>query len=265
MGTRDDRNEAELQEGDGLVRTTVVGGQPRKRPTIRMSIRVGLERVLYRAAVDRAFREAFLKDREGALQAAGMELSAGESAVLSSVDGDALATMIDNVKPEDRREHRFVKAVAATFVTLATGTASCNVWESQSAGIQPDDMVGVDVTEPGADHGNVEVDVSEPYPDEGISSKDALVDIDAMVTQGIQPDHGYLDTLAEPVISAGIPPDEDVFVEADVDHGTPAGGGIQPGEDVPEGEEVEVEVTNPFDGGSAADSGKSPYPRKPRK
>ena len=104
MGKNDDRNDAELQEGDGLVRTTIVGGQPRKRPTIRMSIRVGLERVLYLASRDKGFRKALLNDREKALENAGLELSAGESAVLASVDGRALETMVNNVRPEARKE-----------------------------------------------------------------------------------------------------------------------------------------------------------------
>jgi len=253
MGQNDDRNDAELHEGDELVRTTIVGGQPRKRPTIRMSIRVGLERVLYLASRDKGFRAALLADRAKALESAGLELSAGETAVLASVDGGALETMVNNVRPESRKDHRFVKAVAATFVTLATGTTGCETTEGD-VDVDPirgitTEVVDLDASpefSAGVDPG-VLTDVSHDMPAAGGTFPDDVPSIDLDVT--------------EPGGNHGILPD--VYVETSV----PEVGsyGITPDEDVPPGEGVEVEVANPFDGGSAADSGKAPYPRKPGK
>ena len=245
MGRKSDRNDAELQEGDGLVRTTVVGGQPRKRPTIRMSIRVGLERVLYRAAVDKGFRKALLKDRDGALRAAGMELSAGETAVLSSVDRDALATLIDNVRPEARKDHRFVKAVAATFVTLATGTTACDMnTDTVQAGIPTDVPPQTDLN---MDYGAI----AGIQPDFGPSTD---VDVDFGPVKGIVPDDVPAMDLdvSEPGGTHGILPD-DTFVTEDV--GPPPVGGIMP--DV-----VEAEVAQPMEGGSSADVIAKSTPRK---
>lgn len=227
MADNDNRNDAELQEGDELVRTTIVGGQPRKRPTIRMSIRVGLERVLYRASLDRAFRKALLKDRERAMQEAGMELSAGEAAVLASVERAALSTMIDNVRPEVRKDRRFVKAVAATFVTLATGTTEigCGHETASAGGAQPDVDYLQDVP------AQVEQDVQEPFPDPGISSDFNVVeDVDLKFDTG------------------GMDPGDPGMVTEDV--GPAVVGGIMP-DDVQEG--VEVEVTSPTDWGHSGD------------
>ena len=239
-----DRNNAELQEGDGLVRTTVVGGQPRKRPTIRMSIRVGLERVLYRASVDRAFRKALLKDREGALKAAGMELSSGEAAVLASVDRDALATLIDNVRPEARKDHRFVKAVAATFVTLATGTTACDI-DSDN---EPTRGITTEVKEPYPDMG-VTTEVKEPYPDMGVTT-DVSIDFSAG-------DSGIVEDVPEPFPDPGISSDFPVIddtpaVDLDVSE-TSGSYGIQP-------DAVEVDVAQPMEDGSSADVIEKPAP-----
>ncbi len=182
----------ELREGEGLVRTTIVGGQPRKRPSLRMSVKVGLERVLYLAATDRDFRTALLANRAVALRAAGLALSEGEAAVLDAVGPDSLAAMIDAVQPRSRPQRPFLKSVAATFLTLATGTASVGCPNMVSGGIEPDRDVRQD---PGA-----EVDIApDDDPTRGIET-----DVPPPVDVGIDPDI----------------PDESPFIDAVEDAGS---------------------------------------------
>lgn len=238
----------ELREGEGLVRTTIVGGQPRKRPALRMTVKVGLERVLYLAATDRDFRTALLVERDAALRAAGLSLSDGEQAILAAVDGDALAAMIDAVKPRERPQRPFLKSVAATFLTLATGTAQLGCPAPVATGIEPDRDFGWD---PGA-----EPDIPVVTPDLGSDpggGSDAAVDAlggdtgadvpgdtpvvtdDTPMVKGILADVPAMDVDVEEIYpDGGTQPDvlpfdaspEDVWMDADA----PVVGGILPDE-----------------------------------
>ena len=123
-----------------------------RRPALRMTVEVGLERLLYLAATDGRFREALLEDRAGAVAAAGLALSDGEAAVLACVDRDALAAMIDAVTPRDRPQRPFLRSVALTFLALATTTADVACGPVTTKGIEPDWDPGLDrdaVTEVG--------------------------------------------------------------------------------------------------------------------
>lgn len=116
----------------------------RQHLAVRVTVTVGLERLLYLAATDAALRDALLADRARALAAAGLTLSEGEAAVLAAVDRDTLATMIDAVAPLSRRRRPFLKAVAATCVVLATATADLACEPTATKGIQPDWDPGLD-------------------------------------------------------------------------------------------------------------------------
>ena len=48
------------------IGATIVGGQPSPRKPQRVTVPVGLERVLYLAAQDETFREELLRDRTSA-------------------------------------------------------------------------------------------------------------------------------------------------------------------------------------------------------
>lgn len=213
-----DGRDVELREGDGLVRTTIVGGQPRKKPALRMTIKVGLERLLYLASIDPRFRAALLDDRDRALADAGLALSESEAAVLACVDRDALATLIEHVRPEVRPDRRFMKAVAATFLTLATGTAQVGCPQAHSAGISPDDFPDL-------------------QPDRDVPA-DVRVDAEDAPSRGITPDASDTWDLdpADPAPELGgdaEAPDESVTLDADA----PVVGGILP--DVPD---VQMEI-----------------------
>lgn len=244
-----DREGVELTEGEGLVRTTIVGGQPRKRPAIRMTVKVGLERVLYLAATDRAFRTAVLVNRTAALKAAGLSLSDGEAAILDAVGADALDAMIDAVAPRSRPQRPFLRSVAATFLTLATGTAQVGCEPPVSTGIEPDLDVymqpdagidpNVDVPEVYPDAGTdpgFETNVPEVYPDAGIDPEigddNPFTTDELPLPAGILPDIPEMDAdVPEVFPDTGIT-DDGAFDQApsdvQIDSDAPVVGGILP-------------------------------------
>ena len=103
--------------------TTIVGGQPQRGLRQKVRIPVGIERVLYLAAQDEEFRARLAEDREAAVAEAGLKLTATEAMVLKSLPAGALEQVIDRVSLPDHGRRRFMKAVAASFVTLAAGSA----------------------------------------------------------------------------------------------------------------------------------------------
>lgn len=112
-----------VEGGHEVVDKTIVGGRPRIRKTYRMNIPAGIEKILYVASIDRAFRSRLLGDRAGTLAGSRIRLTPSESAVLATVSDETLATMIDQIRPKMHGKRRFMRAVAVAAVTLATGTA----------------------------------------------------------------------------------------------------------------------------------------------
>jgi myo-inositol catabolism protein IolC len=89
-----------------------------------ISVPVGLEQLLLTAAVDAGFRAELIRDRERAVARRGVELTSSELAVLAIAPDDQLAAMIDRIDTSEQnvRRRKFMRAVAATAVTLAAGT-----------------------------------------------------------------------------------------------------------------------------------------------
>ena len=115
VGSTDDN------EGIG---TTIVGGQPPRvgrRPAA--SIPVGIERVLYAAAVDRVFRDELLADRAAAPGARGLALTDSEQAMLRVIPEVQLLATIEGMdtSPENLERRSFMQVVAAGAVTVAAG------------------------------------------------------------------------------------------------------------------------------------------------
>ncbi|MFH1434133.1 MAG: hypothetical protein ABIJ56_00315 [Pseudomonadota bacterium] len=106
----------------------------------KISIPVGIEKVLYRAAIDPAFRDLLLADRKKAVESEHMMLSPSEMTILGNVSASALRIMIDRIKPLGHGRKKFMKSVAAAVVTLASGTAAiaCDCQHSTCGGIMPD-------------------------------------------------------------------------------------------------------------------------------
>lgn len=130
----------EVEEGQEVVRRTIVGGRPRARHKRRIRVPIGLEKVLVRAAGDAAFREALLRDRRAAVDAAGYEMLPSELSVLASVPDEVLRAMIGRIDLRRHATRQFMRGVAAAAFASAAATTSlaCDGAESQPAGIQPD-------------------------------------------------------------------------------------------------------------------------------
>lgn len=113
------------------------GAKSRNRPGISMEIPINIERVLLRAAMDRAFRDALLESSEEALRGTGFDLIASERAMLAAMPRSTLETMIDRLVPGRGRKGRFAKHVAAAVAgsMILTASTGCEV---ASAGITSD-------------------------------------------------------------------------------------------------------------------------------
>lgn len=118
---------------------SIVGGQPSGgRGAERATVTVGVERVLYEAATDRAFRRALLADRRAALADRAIALQPSEEAVLSTVPDATLASMIDAIQVPDHRRRRFIQAVAAVSAGTA-GVVLLDSCQAESGGHRPDE------------------------------------------------------------------------------------------------------------------------------
>jgi hypothetical protein len=233
----------DVEEGQEVVRNTIVGGRPRARRKRRITIPIGLEKVLARAAGDPAFRRRLFEDRHAALAHLGWELVPSEAIILGSVPDGVLATLIDRIDLKQHARRRFLKGIAtAAFATAAmtSGVACTHEGDVATKGIAPDD-VQADVLSP-ADV----LDVEETAGSRGILPEVDVPD----VIKGIEPDEVLLDPGPPP--DAGILPEEveaeEVFPVGildgdpeviDVTDDQPAVGGIMP--DVGEVNEVEVD------------------------
>jgi len=134
----------EVEDGREFTSRTIVGGRPRAGRRSRLSIHAGIEKALYKAAVEPDFRRELLDDRFAAIRSRGIGLTEAEAVILASVSGERLALMIDQIRPERHGKRRFMRAVATAVVTLATGTAamSCDRDVTADAG-NPDVCTGI--------------------------------------------------------------------------------------------------------------------------
>jgi hypothetical protein len=108
-----------------------------RSPVRRARTRAGIERVLYRAAGDPAFRAALLADRRRAV--AGLGMDPDELAVLDTVPVATLAASIDALQPAREERRSFMKAVAALSATTVGVIELAGCHEETSTGVRPDD------------------------------------------------------------------------------------------------------------------------------
>jgi len=154
---------------------TIVGGQPPKRRHRyggKVSVPVGLEKLLYLAADDPSFRRRLLDDWRAAAGGMGIRMRPSELAILETADRDMLARMIDGIVPSNPRRRKFMGLVAAAVTSLAAGTAGCSgCVESDTplnyadAGVGPDGDVDADTDsdDGGMDGGDTDtVDTDDP-------------------------------------------------------------------------------------------------------
>lgn len=228
--------------------TTIVGGQPTgARRRRRASIPVGIEKVLYLAAVEPEFRRALLSERLDAIEARGLSLRDSERAMLRVAPAAQLEAAIDglDVSAHNVGRRRFMRQVAAAAVTLAAGEALSGCGEVQ--GPSTGDAQEHDAEQHYMDAGGARPDVPEDdVPEADVAPLDREAFPEASPA-GISPDVPDYDA-NYPSDSAGIRPDvpevdvnggwADAGVLADVPevdvYGGAADAGILP--DVPEGD-----------------------------
>ncbi len=116
---------------------------PQDRDKQFSAVTVGVERVLYEAATDAAFRQRLMADRSRALQEHGSALKPSEQAVLSNVSAKSLDAMIDAIRVPEHKRRRFMKAVAAVSVGAA-GTVLVQGCPAADKGIRPQDDADVE-------------------------------------------------------------------------------------------------------------------------
>ena len=124
MGDDTRRARAQLSADESGTGTTIVGGQPPGQPRRPLrAIPVGIEKVLYAAAIEPAFREALLGDREAAIRDRGIALESSELAMLRLAPREQLVSAIAALDTSDSSLARrgFLRAVAGA-VTLAAGS-----------------------------------------------------------------------------------------------------------------------------------------------
>jgi hypothetical protein len=155
MSEKDQVARAQLSADDPSgTGTTIVGGQPTRPRRPLRAIPVGIEKLLYAAAIEPDFREALLRDREAAIRARGIALAPSELAMLKLAPASQLANAIDalDTSASNLARRGFLRAVAGA-VTLAAGTAlaGCGEKPVPQAGIMVD---------------------RSSYPDAGIPARD---------------------------------------------------------------------------------------------
>ena len=162
--------------------TTIVGGQPPRRRFLRVGVPAGVERALFLAATDEAFREELLREREAAVARRGLELSPSELAMLRLAPREQLEATIASLDttPASVQRRRFMQAVAVGAAALAAG-AGCgdDDVKTDAPEYYPDAGVTTDIAQAG-----VTTDIPQAYPDAGVTT-DIPVGMDA---GGIQPD-----------------------------------------------------------------------------
>jgi hypothetical protein len=218
----------DIEEGQEVVRNTIVGGRPRARRKRKIAIPIGLEKVLTRAAGDPAFRRRLFEDRRGALAGLGWELQPSEAVILGAVPNDVLDTMIGRIDLKLHTKRRFMKGIAtAVFATAAmTAGVGCK-GTGDAADVYGDMGIGPDV-----------VDINEASPDAGVDVREVEV---RDISKGVEPDWPDVQEIF-PDAGVDIRPPEEVEADEifpvgilddgpeviDVTDDQPAVGGIMP-------------------------------------
>jgi hypothetical protein len=177
----------EIAEPTAPVRMAV-GERSGQRRTRTARVPIGIEKVLYLAATDPAFRARLHEDRAAAVAGAKVRLSDVERTTLLGVPRPALEAMIARISPEKHGKRKLMKTVAAATVSLAAGvlTAGCDSDDDWSGGIRPDVPEDVDAeVETSFDVGG---DTAwDTHVDDGWTSE---ADVDALdvSADGIRPD-----------------------------------------------------------------------------
>jgi hypothetical protein len=160
-------------------------GKPRQRlkRRVRLSIPAGIEKVIYRAAIDPGFRQILLADRKRAIESHGPRLTDVEARVLESIPAERLEHIIERIEPRRHGKRAFMRSIATAVVTLATGTATVSCEQATPLGVDPD----VPIDMPPADVVGDTADLPPDIPD--VTDEDVEVDLEFPDgVEGIMPD-----------------------------------------------------------------------------
>jgi len=187
-------------DDDAAPGTTIVGGQPDgQRRKGMVSVPVGMEQLLITAAVDAEFRAELIRDRAEAAERRGLALTDSERSVLAIAPDDQLEKMIHNIDTSEKNleKRKFMRAVAATVVTLAAGTGlgACGA-PSEKPGPETDAPFQGPV-----DTGQqVEIPEPEPMPPTGIRPEDIPEPVQPMAgVQALPQDASPVDSVSPTV------------------------------------------------------------------
>ena len=125
----------------------------------KIKIPVGLEKLLYLAADNPAFKNKLLDDWHAAAVESGVKLRPSEGAILATAHRDTISRMIDSIVPSNPRRRRFMGRIAAAAASLAAGTVlvsgGCDA-DSVSRGVGPG--VDIDTDTDSGDAGSTDTD-----------------------------------------------------------------------------------------------------------
>lgn len=189
--------------------TTIVGGQPPRRKHVTVNVPVGVERALFLAARDPAFRRELLRDRGDAVRARGLVLRDSEAALLRAAPAAQLEAFVDSldVSPANVERRTFMGAVAASVAAMAAaGALGCgDDVKADAAGTYVDAGVRVDIPTHNPDAGvrdQLPLDVPPYKPDMGILPDTLPADVPVAY-----PDAGVPIDVATAYPDMGIKPD----------------------------------------------------------
>ena len=115
-------------------RTTIVGGRPPEQGAEAPPVPTGIQRLLRMAAVDAAFLKELIERRTEVAEAAGVQLSPSERAILQVIPAEQITAMAAQMPPPPKPRRDFLRKTAATAVVLLGGAAlsDCDSCQSQS-------------------------------------------------------------------------------------------------------------------------------------
>ncbi len=108
------------------VRTTIVGGRPPGAGQAVGAVPRGVEVLIKKAAVDAAFRDCLLSERDGAAAKIGLALEPAEAAMLRAIPAPQLEAVVARTRVSPNLHAAFMTYTAAVMLAaLGALTAGC--------------------------------------------------------------------------------------------------------------------------------------------
>ncbi len=158
------RGEAMKNDKGARIETQAVGDVPR-----------GVEVLIKKAAVDAAFRDCLVSERDGAAEKIGLALEPAEAAMLRSIPAAQLAAVVARTRVSPNLHAAFMTYTAAVMLAaLGTLTVGCdNTFgntPNPTEGIRPDEPATD--AKPGSRGSQVDEHTSAGFGPSGIERKD---------------------------------------------------------------------------------------------